>query len=267
MEWKKDSISASELERKQQEYIREAMEMLKRAKPFAENKPDKEEEKAIKADISLPTEENDKSAEEISESTDETAEIIDDISEMAEEAAESIDDISEAAEEIGETAEEISESIDDISEAAEEIGETAEEISESIDDISEAAEEIGETAEEISESIDDISEMAEEAAEISEEIPETIAEDSEEEDTAPKEETEETGGNYGVYSAKELINGAGEDEGLKSAAEMLAELKSKTEIMRSLAEAADPRPEKQDLPKGQFICPKCGRSSQHGRYQ
>ena len=246
MEWKKDSISASELERKQQEYIREAMEMLKRAKPFAENKPDKEEEKAIKADISLPTEENDKSAEEISESTDETAEIIDDISEMAEEAAESIDDISEAAEEIGET---------------------AEEISESIDDISEAAEEIGETAEEISESIDDISEMAEEAAEISEEIPETIAEDSEEEDTAPKEETEETGGNYGVYSAKELINGAGEDEGLKSAAEMLAELKSKTEIMRSLAEAADPRPEKQDLPKGQFICPKCGRSSQHGRYQ
>lgn len=246
MEWKKDSISASELERKQQEYIREAMEMLKRAKPFAENKPDKEEEKAIKADISLPTEENDKSAEEISESTDETAEIIDDISEMAEEAAESIDDISEMAEEIGETAEEISESIDDISK-------TAEEAAESIDDISEMAEEA--------------TESAEKAAEISEEIPETIAEDSEEEDTAPKEETEENGGNYGVYSAEELINGAGEDEGLKSAAEMLAELKSKTEIMRSLAEAADPRPEKQDLPKGQYVCPKCGRSSQHGQYQ
>ena len=42
MEWKKDSISASELERKQQEYIREAMEMLKRAKPSVANKPDKE---------------------------------------------------------------------------------------------------------------------------------------------------------------------------------------------------------------------------------
>ena len=225
MEWKKDSISASELERKQQEYIREAMEMLKRAKPSEENKPDKEEEKAIEADISETTEENDKSAEEISESADETAESIDDISETAEEAAESIDDISEAAEEAAE----------------------------SIDDISEMAEEA--------------TESAEKAAEISEEIPETIAEDSEEEDTAPKEETEENGGNYGVYSAKELINGADTEEGLKSAAEMLAELKSKTEIMRSLAEAADPRPEKQDLPKGQFVCPKCGRSSQHGRYQ
>lgn len=225
MEWKKDSISASELERKQQEYIREAMEMLKRAKPFAENKPDKEEEKAIEADIPLPTEENDKSAEEISESTDETAESIDDISEAAEEVAESIDDISEMAEEA----------------------------TESIDDISETAEEIGESTEK--------------TEEIAEEIPETIAEDSEEEDTAPKEETEENGGNYGVYSAKELINGADTEEGLKSAAEMLAELKSKTEIMRSLAEASDPRPEKQDLPKGQFVCPKCGRSSQHGRYQ
>ena len=225
MEWKKDSISASELERKQQEYIREAMEMLKRAKPSEENKPGKEEEKAIEADISETTEENDKSAEEISESTDEAAESIDDISEMAEEAAESIDDISEAAEEVAE-------SIDDISETAEEIGES--------------------TAK---------------TEEIAEEIPETIAEDSEEEDTAPKEETEENGGNYGVYSAEELINGAGEDEGLKSAAEMLAELKSKTEIMRSLAEAADPKPEKQDLPKERFVCPKCGRSSPHGRYQ
>ena len=211
MEWKKDSISASELERKQQEYIREAMEMLKRAKPSEENKPDKEEEKAIEADISETTEENDKSAEEISESADETAESIDDISEAAEEVAESIDDISETVEEIGES--------------------------------------------------------TEKTEEIAEEIPETIAEDSEEEDTAPKEETEENGGNYGVYSAKELINGADTEEGLKSAAEMLAELKSKTEIMRSLAEAADPRPEKQDLPKGQFVCPKCGRSSQHGRYQ
>ena len=114
---------------------------------------------------------------------------------------------------------------------------------------------------------EEATESAEKAAEISEEIPETIAEDSEEEDTAPKEETEENGGNYGVYSAEELINGAGEDEGLKSAAEMLAELKSKTEIMRSLVEAADPSSEKQDLPKGQYVCPKCGRSSPHGRYQ
>ena len=170
-------------------------------------------------------------------------------------------------EEAAESVENTSERLEENAESAEETAEIAEEISESIDDISEAAEEIGETAEEISESIDDISEMAEKAAEISEEIPETIAEDSEEEDTAPKEETEENGGNYGVYSAKELINGADTEEGLKSAAEMLAELKSKTEIMRSLAEAADPRPEKQDLPKGQFVCPKCGRSSQHGRYQ
>ena len=211
MEWKKDSISASELERKQQEYIREAMEMLKRAKPSVANKPDKEEEKAIEADISETTEENDKSAEEISESADETAESIDDISEAAEEVAESIDDISEMAEEIGES--------------------------------------------------------TEKTEEIAEEIPEEITESSQSEDTAPEEETEENGGNYGVYSAEELINGAGEDEGLKSAAEMLAELKSKTEIMRSLVEAADPSSEKQDLPKGQYVCPKCGRSSPHGRYQ
>ena len=136
-----------------------------------------------------------------------------------------------------------------------------------IDDIAEAAEEVAESIDDISETAEETGESTEKTEEIAEEIPETIAEDSEEEDTAPKEETEDTGGNYGVYSAKELINSAGEDEGLKSAAEMLAELKSKTEIMRSLAEAADPRPEKQDLPKGQFICPKCGRSSQHGRYQ
>ena len=239
MEWKKDSISASELERKQQEYIREAMEMLKRAKPFAENKPDKEEEKAIEADISETTEENDKSAEEISESADETAESIDDISEAAEEAAESVDDISGMAEEA----------------------------TESVENTSERLEEATESFENTSERLEENAESAEEAAEIAEEIPEAITESSQSEDTVPKKETEETGGKYGVYSAEELINSAGEEEGLKSAAEMLAELKSKTEIMRSLAEAADPKPEKQDLPKGQYVCPKCGRSSPHGRYQ
>lgn len=226
MEWKKDSISASELERKQQEYIREAMEMLKRAKPSEENKPGKEEEKAVEANIPLPM-------EEAAENTEKAAESIDDISERLEENAESAERAAKIAEEIPEAITESSQSED-----------TAPE------------EETKESAE-----------SSERAAEIAEEIPETIAEDSEEEDTAPKEETEETGGKYGVYSAEELINGAGEDEGLKSAAEMLAELKSKTEIMRSLAEAADPKPEKQDLPKERFVCPKCGRSSPHGRYQ
>lgn len=246
MEWKKDSISASELERKQQEYIREAMEMLKRAKPSEENKPGKEEEKPVEANIPLPM-------EHVAESAEKTAESIDYISEMSEEAAESVENTSERLEENAE-------SIDDISEAAEEAAE-------SIDDISEAAEEVAESIDDISEMAEEIGESTEKTEEIAEEIPEEITESSQPEDTVPKEETEETGGKYGVYSAEELINGAGEDEGIKSAAEMLAELKSKTEIMRSLVEAADPSSEKQDLPKGQYVCPKCGRSSPHGRYQ
>lgn len=240
MEWKKDSISASELERKQQEYIREAMEMLKRAKPSEENKPGKEEEKAIEANIPLPM-------EHVAENTEKAAESIDYISERLEEATESVENTSERLEENAESAEKTAE-------IAEEIPEAITESSQSEDTA--PKEETKESAE-----------SAEETAEIAEESPEAIAEDSKEEDTAPKEETEENGGNYGVYSAEELINGAGEDEGLKSAVEMLAELKSKTEIMRSLAEAADPKPEKQDLPKERFVCPKCGRSSPHGRYQ
>ncbi|MGN0619925.1 MAG: hypothetical protein ACI4J7_12965, partial [Ruminiclostridium sp.] len=123
---------------------------------------------------------------------------------------------------------------------------------ESIDDISEISEEMSESAEDTAESID--------------EIPEAAAENSGAEAAAPKKEAEESSGKYGVYSAEELINGAGADEGLKSAAEMLAEMKSKTEIMRSFAQAAAPRPERSDLPKGQYICPKCGRSGAHGRY-
>ncbi|MGN0577000.1 MAG: hypothetical protein ACI4J4_00115, partial [Ruminiclostridium sp.] len=127
------------------------------------------------------------------------------------------------------------------------------ETAESIDDISETAEEIGESAEETAESID--------------EIPEAAAENSGAEAAAPKKEAEESGGKYGVYSAEELINGDCTDEELKSAAEMLAEMKSKTEIMRSFAQAAEPHPERSEPPKGQYVCPRCGRSGgAHGRY-
>ena len=217
MEWKKDSISSAELERKQQEYIREAMEMLRRAKP---------DSTAHQPSAESPVQQEN------------------DVSEQAKEATGAV----EKTEAIGE----------ETAEAAEE----AEEIIESVEAIPEAAEEITESAEEIPKSADEIPGSEEEITENTKEAPKKA------ETTSPEEAAEENSGKYGVYSAEELINSAEADEELKTAAEMLAEMKSKTEYMRSLAEAAEePLRQSKDFQQGQFVCPKCGRNGgAHGRY-
>ena len=231
MEWKKDSISSAELERKQQEYIREAMEMLRRAKP---------DSTAHQPSAESPVQQEN------------------DVSEQAKEATGAV----EKTEAIGEETAEAAEEAEEIIESVEAIPEAAEEITESAEEIPEAAEEITESAEEIPKSADEIPGSEEEITENTKEAPKKA------ETTSPEEAAEENSGKYGVYSAEELINSAEADEELKTAAEMLAEMKSKTEYMRSLAEAAEePLRQSKDFQQGQFVCPKCGRNGgAHGRY-
>lgn len=92
--------------------------------------------------------------------------------------------------------------------------------------------------EEIAEEINDFSIEAEEIKDFSEKE-EIFPEENLAEETA-EEEQAETGDNFGVFSAEELVtaieNGEVSGEGLKQATEILEEMTRKTETMRKLVE-------------------------------
>ena len=119
---------------------------------------------------------------------------------------------------------------------AEEIEDTAEEAAE---EIAESAEELAEETEEITEELSEV--FTEEAEDIAEEPP-VFAESG----SVKEEHAEET--SYGVFDADELARaiekGEVSGEGLRQAAEMLAEMTRKTEEMKKLIKEQENKSEK-----------------------
>lgn len=187
MEWKKENTDMEELNRKQKEYIDEAMRMMKRAESLHTGSCN------IKSEETIP--EVDSEKDECSENTYPEAEAV----------------CSDECEE---------------KEEKEEEKECCEE--------KEYCEEMNEADEN------------EEAVETEEEFCGITDEDEAKTDT---EEANEPEGDYGVYTAEEILSG----EGFVNAEKIIDEIKQQKNAMKKITE-------EQEAAEAQRTCPKCGKT-------